>query len=118
MPSHISTENMSLPVDVRHPKTSFLKLHFGNLQIIIIVIIIVAFFRGGSRISFRRGCTRLLLHFNTNKPHSFFCCRVPVVLENRRLSTFKKTFLLATKSDQIPSFEEAGSSPGGTLDFK
>ena len=24
----------------------------------------------------------------------------------------KKTFLLATKSDQIPSFEEAGSSPG------
>ena len=27
---------------------------------------------GGSRISFRRGCTRLLLYFNTNKPHSFF----------------------------------------------
>ena len=22
---------------------------------------------------FRRGCTRLLLYFNTNKPHSFFC---------------------------------------------
>ena len=29
-------------------------------------------FRGGSRIFFRRGCTRLLLYFNTNKPHSFF----------------------------------------------
>ena len=27
---------------------------------------------GGSRIFFRRGCTRLLLYFNTNKPHSFF----------------------------------------------
>ena len=41
--------------------------------------------RGGSRIFFRRGCTRLLLYFNTNKPHSFFC-RIPVVLENRRSS--------------------------------
>ena len=28
--------------------------------------------RGGSRIFFRRGCTPLLLYFNTNKPHSFF----------------------------------------------
>ena len=28
--------------------------------------------RGGSRTFFRRGCTRLLLYFNTNKPHSFF----------------------------------------------
>ena len=37
--------------------------------------------RGRSRIFFRRGCTRLLLYFNTNKPHSF--CRIPVVLENR-----------------------------------
>ena len=34
---------------------------------------------------FRRGCTRLLLYFNTNKPHNFFC-RIPVVLENRRSS--------------------------------
>ena len=32
----------------------------------------------------RRGCTRLLLYFNTNKPHSFFFGRIPVVLENRR----------------------------------
>ena len=37
---------------------------------------------GGSRIFFRRGCTRLLLYFNTNKPHSFFlqntrCIRKP-----------------------------------------
>ena len=29
-------------------------------------------FRSGSRIFFRRGCTRLLLCFTTNKPHSFF----------------------------------------------
>ena len=28
--------------------------------------------RGGSRNFFRRGCTRLLLYINTNKPHSFF----------------------------------------------
>ena len=42
--------------------------------------------RGGSRIFFGRGCTRLLLYFNTNKPHSFFFCRIPVVLENRRSS--------------------------------
>ena len=37
------------------------------------------FFLGG-------GCTRLLLYFNTNKAHSFFFCRIPVVLENRRSS--------------------------------
>ena len=44
-------------------------------------------YRGGSRIFFRRGCTRLLLYFNTNKPHSFFFfCRIPVVLENRKSS--------------------------------
>ena len=42
--------------------------------------------RGGSRNFFRRGCTCLLLYFNTNKPHSFFFCRIPVVLENRRSS--------------------------------
>ena len=35
-----------------------------------------------SRIFVRRGCTRLLLYFNTNKPH----CRIPVVLENRSSS--------------------------------
>ena len=39
---------------------------------------------------FRRGCTRLLLYFNTNKPRSFFLffffCRITVVLENRRSS--------------------------------
>ena len=36
---------------------------------------------------FRRGCTRLLLYFNTNKPHSFFFFRrITVVLESRRSS--------------------------------
>ena len=50
-------------------------LHYG----------IVYFLRGGSRIFFGRGCTRLLLYFNTNKPSSF-CCRIPVVLETRRSS--------------------------------
>jgi len=46
-------------------------------------------YRGGSRIFFRRGCSRLLLYFNTNKPHSsffFFFFRIPVILENRRSS--------------------------------
>ena len=61
-----------------------------NLVITRHVTIIVGFFitgyRGGSRIFFRRGCTRLLLYFNTNKPHSFFFCRIPVVLEKRRSS--------------------------------
>ena len=42
--------------------------------------------RGGSRTFFRRGCTCLLLYFNTNKPHSFFfllntsCIRKPQVI--------------------------------------
>ena len=34
---------------------------------------------------FRRGCTRLFLYFNTNKPQFFFC-RIPVALENCRSS--------------------------------
>ena len=41
--------------------------------------------REGSGIFFREGCTRLLLYFNTNKPHRFFG-RIRVVLENRRSS--------------------------------
>ena len=47
----------------------------------------ISFCRGGSRIFFRRGCTLLLLYFNTNKPHSFFffsqntsCIRKPQVI--------------------------------------
>ena len=45
--------------------------------------------RGGSRIVFRRACTRLLLYFNTNKPHSFFlqntsCIRKPQVISGGR----------------------------------
>ena len=41
--------------------------------------------RGGSKIFFRRGCTRLLLYFNTDKPHIFFlrntsCIRKPQVI--------------------------------------
>ena len=35
---------------------------------------------------FLGGCTRLLLYFNTNKPHSIIFCRIPVVLENLRSS--------------------------------
>ena len=53
---------------------------------VLFFLVQLALLRGGSRIFFRRGCTRLLLYFNTNKPHSFFFCRIPVVLENRRSS--------------------------------
>ena len=45
-------------------------------------------YRGGSRIFFRRGCTRLLLYFNTNKPHFFLqntsCIRKPQVISGGR----------------------------------
>jgi len=50
--------------------------------------------RGGSRIFFRRGCTHLLLYFNTNKPHSFFfflqntsCIRKPQVISGGGVHT-------------------------------
>ena len=56
----------------------------------LIVALAMSFFaatvRGGSRIFFRRGYTRLLLYFNTNKQHSFFflqntsCIRKPHVI--------------------------------------
>ena len=38
----------------------------------VVSMFLVSFSRGGSRIFFRTGCTRLLLYFNTNKPHRFF----------------------------------------------
>ena len=45
-------------------------------------------FQGRIQDFLRSECTRLLLYFNTNKPHSFFFffCRIPVLLENRRSS--------------------------------
>ena len=61
------------------------EINFSN-KYLLCVLFSSSVFRGGSRIFFRRGCTRLLLYFNTNKPHSFFFCRIPVVLENRRSS--------------------------------
>ena len=52
----------------------------GVLFVAWILLLFIRLFRkvltrvgGGSRIFFRRGCTCLLLYFNTNKPHSFFC---------------------------------------------
>ena len=48
---------------------------------------------GGCRIFFRRGCTRLLLYFNINKPYSFFflqntsCIRKPQVISGGGVRT-------------------------------
>ena len=50
-------------------------------------------YRGGSRIFFRRGCNRLLLYFNTNRPHFFFflqntsCIRKPQVISGGGVRT-------------------------------
>ena len=49
-----------------------LKLKFNKSSKINKVFKAHIVYRGGSRIFFRRGCTRLLLYFNINKPHSFF----------------------------------------------
>ena len=46
----------------------FIRIHTKKLTWAIFYQI----FRGGSSIFFRREGTRLLLYFNTNKPHSFF----------------------------------------------
>ena len=47
-----------------------------------VTAVFIGVLRGGSRIFFRRGCTLLLLYFNTSKPHSFF-------LQNTRSSRGK-----------------------------
>ena len=52
---------------------------------VLFFLVQLALLRGGSRIFFRRGCTRLLLYFHTNKPRSFFlqntsCIRKPQVI--------------------------------------
>ena len=57
------------------------------------ITIVKMVFRGGSRIFFRRGCTRLLLYFNTNKPHIFWggentsCIRKPQVISGGGVRT-------------------------------
>ena len=78
--------------------------------------------RGGSRIFFRRGCTPLLLYFNTNKPHSFFSCRIPVVLENRRSSRGGGAHALHPPPRSAPEVlalkEEVSEYPKKTLSEK
>ena len=51
---------------------SAIKFEAGRIHFQSDVFVAVAVVRGGSRIFFRRGCTRLSLYFSTNKPHSFF----------------------------------------------
>ena len=69
------------------PRLRFACFGFTQEPILVYSVLKISNSRGGSRIFFRRGCTCLLLYFNTNKPHSFlFFCRIPVVLENRRSS--------------------------------
>ena len=71
-------------------KTLLFSVSMSNTRLLLKFDILLLFVwitdRGGSRIFFRRGCTRLLLYFNTNKPHSFFflentsCIRKPQVI--------------------------------------
>ena len=73
--NHLSATSTFLSWETAHTLAIFIK-HLYNNHLST---------RGGSRIFFRRGCTRLLLYFNTNKPHSFFlqntsCIRKPQVI--------------------------------------
>ena len=78
------------------------------------IIVPTAFSRGGSRIFFRRGCTRLLLYFNTNKPHSFFflqntsCIRKPQVISGGGGGAHP----LHPPSRSAPVFRKEGKTPG------
>ena len=47
---------------------------------------------GGSRIVFRRGCTRLLLYFNTSKPHSFFLQNTSCIRKLQVISVWGGSF--------------------------
>ena len=63
----------------------FSQSHKKNFILFVLYLSCRKVIRGGSRIFFGRGCTRLLLYFNTNKPHSFFlrntsCIRKPQVI--------------------------------------
>ena len=69
LPNNFSNGPSLIGIDRRNELGILDTIHFNLRQ-------------GRSRIFFRRGCTRLLLYFNTNKPHSFFwqntsCIRKP-----------------------------------------
>ena len=66
-----------------YPWFVFSEAAFFRFEIRIISRIVPADYQNGI---ITMGCTRLLLYCNTNKPHSFFFCRIPAVLENRRSS--------------------------------
>ena len=62
--------------------------------------------RGGSRIFFRRGCTRLLLYFNTNKPHTthnnYFSMSSRSHRKVKPQQHFCKTFLNSSNLESNP----------------
>ena len=69
---------------------------------------------------FRRGCTRLLFYFNTNKPHTgrhsfFFFCRISVVLKNRRSSWGGGAYPLHPPPRSGPGTGTFGFGRGGDL---
>ena len=57
-------------------------------------------YRGGSRIFFRRGCTRLSLYFNTDKPHSFFWQNTSCIIPHTAL----RSLLTANSCNQKSPF--------------
>ena len=64
---------------------SFSSANIRTLSIVSLVSLFLFTYQGRIQVFFRRGCTCLLLYFNTNKPQFFFRSK-PVVLENRRSS--------------------------------
>ena len=69
----------SLPVDVRRSKTSMLRSSLFYVLSSVNSLPTSPFTGTDPEFFFRRGCTRLLLYFNTNKPHIVvFYFRIPV----------------------------------------
>ena len=69
----------------KRPSPSMQAIFFMKAELFEAMFLISFVLQGQIQDFFRRGCTRLLLYFNTNKPQFFFC-RIPVVLENCRSS--------------------------------
>ena len=61
--------NLSAIFCVEFPQVQFIDL---SEQVVKAAVIVTSIPGADPGFFFRRGCTRPLLYFNTNKPHSFF----------------------------------------------